>query len=130
MRRRHGQIIGAMLLLGFVSSAFAAHARLSDATVRDLADAAAQSASYDKSSFVPFGGPYFDPVTRVWLVEFMGKDPGNSEKRFSVYVFDATSRTEVTCLGVAGFRGNLDSGALPNEAINTMSEQEASERIG
>jgi hypothetical protein len=32
--------------------------------------------------------------------------------------------------GVAGFGGNLDSGALPNEAINTMSEQEASERIG
>jgi hypothetical protein len=115
MTGRQGQIIGATLLLGLVSSAFAAHAHLSARKVEALAAAAAQSASYDKGSFVKFGGPYFDPVTRVWLVDFMGKAPGNREKRFSVYVFDATSRTEVTCLGVAGFESARDSGALPNE---------------
>ena len=109
-----GQLLSAMLLASYLSSAFAAHARLAAAEVQALADAAANSASYDMSSFARFGLPNFDPVTRVWTVDYTGREPkGDHKKRFRVFVYDATSHTEVTCLGMAEPGATMETAALP-----------------
>lgn len=109
------RLLGVMLLTGYVSSAVGAHARLTAPEVQTLADAAASNASYDLSTFVRFGGR-FDPVTRVWIVDFRGKEPsGDHKKIFRVFVYDATSRTEVTCLGMTEPGATIETAALPVE---------------
>jgi hypothetical protein len=125
-----GHLFGTMLLAGHVSLAVAAHARLSVAEVQALADAAAPSASYDQSSFVHFGLPHFDPVTRVWVVDFAGKEPKDDHrKRFRVFVYDATSRTEVTCLGMTEPGGTMGTAALPSEVQSFVANGEAATEL-
>lgn len=94
--------------------------RLSSKDVQKLADAAASMASYDMTQFMPFRMPNFDPVTRVWSIEYSGRVPtlgrptkGNPLSRFRVFVYDATSHTEVTCLGLSGEGGWIPIDEVP-----------------
>jgi hypothetical protein len=117
-------LLRVMLLAGYVSSAVAGHARLTVAEVQALAEAAASKASYDLSTFVSSGG-YLDPITKVWVVDFRGKEPGDYQKILRVFVYDTTSRTEVTCLGMTQQGGTMKTGALPSEVQSFVATDES-----
>jgi hypothetical protein len=92
-----------VFLAGYVGVAGAAHSLLSAAQVKDLAEAAAEASSIDMKPFSP-AVPHFDPLTRVWLINFTANDQGSALlRKLSVFVYDATSRAEVTCMGLTSF---------------------------
>jgi hypothetical protein len=77
-------------------------AKLSKNQVATTAKAAAARAGYNTGNFNR-GGALFDPVTRVWKVEFSAKEIVFADAHtstFSVLVYDSTGNTEVTCLGM------------------------------
>jgi hypothetical protein len=86
--------------------------KLSSENAQSLAEGAAQKAFVDLTSF-DHRSPTFDPVTRVWSIEF--RETMGRAKRFSVFVYDATSHTEVTCLGRSSFGQAMDKSELPEE---------------
>jgi hypothetical protein len=122
-----------------VSGVVSAHSRLSVKEVQAIAEAAAQSASYDMSKFVMtedyFSPIYFDPVTKVWVVTFKGREPtvldfrkqqpsGEHRKKFRVLVYDETSRTEVTCLGMTEPNSTVETKDLPLEVQSFVGDDE------
>jgi uncharacterized protein len=103
-------------------SAAAVPARLSSVIVQNLADAASQQALYDMAQYEAWGTPRFDDVTRVWTVEFHGRpssprhpSKANFQSRFYAFVYDDTSRTQVTCPGLYGVGAAIPSKDLPAE---------------
>lgn len=91
----------------------ASRPRLSAADVQHLAVAAAKDAHMNVANF-RHDLPKFDPVTRVWMVKFTRTLP-SSPDTFNVFVYDATSNTEVTCLGMSNFGAPLKLTDLPRE---------------
>jgi hypothetical protein len=94
-------------------------AKLSQNQVLALAKTAAASAAYQVDDFNEFM-PFFDPVTRVWSVAFSAKKiVGAHTSTFSVFVYDSTAHTEVTCLGMAalgqGQGADFPAAELPAE---------------
>jgi hypothetical protein len=114
-----GLFLAGIVLTTYATSALAAHTRLSAQEVQSLADTAATSASYDMGKFNRFGSPRFDVVTRVWDVEFRGW----TQTRFRVFVYDATSHTEVTCLGMSP-GGLIETADLPLEVQSFVANGE------
>lgn len=108
------QLCLAMLLTGYAVSVVAA-ANLSREKVQALATAAARSASYDLNTFVIFGVAQLDPVTKVWRVDFVDNARVAYMNRFRVFVFDATSHTEVTCVGMMTVGAVVENTSLPVE---------------
>ena len=88
-------------------------ARLSAEVVKQLAVAAAANADFNGNKFGPFP-PKFDSVTRVWTVNFRSTSPSSPET-FNVFVYDATSHTEVTCLGMSWDGAPLAMAEIPRE---------------
>jgi len=100
-------------------SAAGAVAKLSKNQVFALAKAAVASAAYQVDNF-NISGVFFDPVTRVWRIEFSGKKiVGLHTSTFSVFVYDSTAHTEVNCLGMAaigqGQGADFPAAELPAE---------------
>lgn len=87
--------------------------RLSAEAVQQLAVAALENAHLSVTRF-RHDPPKFDSVTRVWIVKFTRTLPSYPET-FNVFVFDATSHTEVTCLGMTHFGPPLKLTELPRE---------------
>ncbi len=95
-----------------------ARPRLSEPAVETLALSAATNAGIDVSKF-GHTPPNFDPVTKVWNLRFRAKI--SPLKRpplpdsFSVFVYDATSHTETTCLGKFSEGLPIKAAELPKE---------------
>lgn len=87
--------------------------RLSTKTVEQLAVTAAKDAHFDVAKF-RHDPPKFDSVTRVWIVTFT-RALLSSPDTFNAFVYDATSRTEVNCLGMSNFGPPLKIAELPEE---------------
>lgn len=103
-------------------SAAAAPAHLSPATVQNLAEVASKKASYDMAQYVAWGPPRFDDVNRVWTVEYHGRPSSrgqpsraNFRSRFFAFVYDETSQTQVSCLGLYGVGAPIPLKDLPAE---------------
>jgi hypothetical protein len=106
-----------VIMMSAVSAAGAV-AKLSENQVLALAKAAVAGAGYHVDDFN--GWTFFDPVTRVWRVEFSGKKiVGAHTSTFSVFVYDSTAHTEVNCLGMAaigqGQGADFSAAELPAE---------------
>lgn len=110
-------------LLGFLGVAQAA--RLPPDEVTKIAESAAKQESYDGLSFTEAQPPAFDRVTQVWRVDFRGvRVPEfGHEMKFSVFVYDATSRTAVGCLGTD------TEGVVPSEIRPFMKNEDFVELI-
>jgi uncharacterized protein YecT (DUF1311 family) len=102
-------------ILGLCSSAThpGSPQRLSAQGVQRLAVAAAKDAHFKGNKFSPFPAK-FDSVTRVWTVNFRSTSP-SSPDTFNVFVYDATSHTEVTCLGMSWGGAPLAMTEIPEE---------------
>lgn len=107
-------ISSVLSLLVLCTQAHAASSpRLSAKAVQQLAVAAAKDAHFNVSKFGHFPST-FDPITRVWTVNFRSKSLSSSDT-FNVFVYDATSHTEVTCLGMSIGGIPLKMTELPQE---------------
>jgi hypothetical protein len=100
-------------------SATGAVAKLSESQVSALAKAAATSAAYHMDDLNETG-VFFDPVTRVWSLQFAGKKVvGSHTSTFSVFVYDSTAHTEVNCPGMTaigqGQGADFPAAELPAE---------------
>ena len=97
----------------------ASNTDLSSARVSRLADTAASNAGYDVKRF--YGTtPFFDPILRIWSVRYMQWDEKHVSTlpaTFTVVVYDKSSRTEVSCLGISGidYRVAIDESTTPPE---------------
>ena len=87
--------------------------RLSAKGVQQLAVAAAKDAHFNGNKFSPFPAQ-FDSVTRVWTVNFR-QTSLSSPDSFNVFVYDATSHVEVSCLGMSEGGAPIKMADLPQE---------------
>jgi hypothetical protein len=106
-----GSLLLFLMMSGYGSAAVAAPPLLTPPQAQDLATAAAQLTSIDTHSFAIWGDAKFNAVTRVWLVNFLSKDT-NTYRKLRVFVYDASSRTEVTCVGL-GLGVEMETTSLP-----------------
>jgi hypothetical protein len=100
-------------LLGLASTASQGKPHLSFNQVVGIAAEAAQS-SYPQDPF-RWEAPQFDDITKVWLVSFWIPGQDNYQKRFDVFVFDATGHSEVNCAGLRFAGAPFDKKNLPAE---------------
>jgi hypothetical protein len=111
--------IAVVFLSGVTGPVHASNSHLLSAQVSSLADTAASNAGYDVKTF--YGGPpFFDPISRIWSVRYMQWDEKHVSTlpaTFTVIVFDKSSRTEVSCLGISGidYRAAIDERTTPPE---------------
>ena len=105
--------VAMLFLFGVAVPVRASNTDLSSVQVNTLADTAASNAGYDLKMY--YGAPpFFDPISRIWSVRYNQWDEkhvGTLPATFTVIVYDKSSRTEVTCLGISG----IDSRAPINE---------------
>jgi hypothetical protein len=105
----------AMLFLSSAGLVRASDSHLSSAEVSSLADTAASRAGYDIKRFsaVP---PLFDPVSQSWSRHY-SKWSESGAKVFTVFVYDKSSRTEVSCIGMRSALGAkpIDEAEIPAE---------------
>jgi hypothetical protein len=103
----------AMLFLSGAGVVRASDSHLSPAEVSSLADTAASRAGYDVKLFsaVP---PFFDPVSQSWSRDY-SKWSESGVKAFTVLVYDKSSRTEVSCIGMRSGAKPIDEREIPAE---------------
>ena len=117
-----GSLLLLLVLTGYGSAVVAAPPLLPPPQAQDLATAAAQRTSIDLHSFAISGDAKFNTVTRVWLVNFVAKDT-NSYPKVRVFVYDASSRAEVTCVGL-GLGVAMETSSLPPDVQSFVSAGE------
>jgi hypothetical protein len=121
-RKKTGRLICiAMLFLsGVAGPVRASNSYLSSAEVSSLADTAASNGGFGVKGF--YGGPpFFDPISQIWSVRYMQRDERHVSTlpaTFTVIVYDKSSRTEVSCLGISGIdvRAALTKGRHPRRS--------------
>jgi hypothetical protein len=108
-----------LYLSGVACQARASNTRLASAQVSSLGNTAASNAGYDVKKF--YGTtPFFDPILRIWSVRYTQWDEKHVSTlpaTFTVVVYDKSSRTEVSCLGISGidYRAAIDESTTPPE---------------
>lgn len=84
-----------------------------------MADTAATHAGYDLKDY--YGEPAFsESIAGLWFRRYLhwdGKHTSNSPATFTVIVYDKSSRTEVSCVGISAVNveAAIDESATPDE---------------
>jgi hypothetical protein len=93
--------------------------RLSEREVDALVDSRVPTAPFLSNSYAfSHFGTHFDPATRVWDIDL--RSNFSPTWRLRVFVYDATSRVEVACLGMVQEGTTLDIADLPSEVSHLL----------